>query len=46
MTNVHRLEWAIRNKKPWPLIQRIEGVTYEEYRKTKERLRARNKVSQ
>ena len=42
--NRQRLEWAIRNKQPWPLIQKIEGVTYEEYRRVKWRIRAEKKA--
>jgi len=40
------MEWAIRNKQPWPLIQRIEGVSYEEYRATKLRLREKRRTSE
>lgn len=42
--NRHRLEWAIRNKQPWPLIKKIEGVTYEEYRRVKWRIRAERRA--
>lgn len=37
--NQERLEWAIKTKQSWPMIQKIEGVTYEEYRRVKLRLR-------
>lgn len=37
--NRDRLDWAIKTKQPWPVIQSVEGCSYEEYRRRKLALR-------